>query len=88
MGDLRFVAWKEIFQKAMEETDRDKLANLVAEADLAIFHRQQQLYACPHHQEELSAMSVASQALSVVKRTLTRPAVLTSSNANRLRYVR
>lgn len=69
----------------MEETDRDKLAKLVAEADLAIFHRQQKLYACPRHQEELSAMRVASEALSAVKRTLARPAVLPSSNADRLR---
>jgi len=88
MGDLRFVSWKEVFQKATVETDRDKLANLVAEADLAIFHRQQQLSACPHHQEELSATSAASQALSVVKRTLTRPTVLKSSNEDSLRYAR
>jgi hypothetical protein len=88
MNDLRFVSWKEIFQKAMEETDRDRLAALVAEADLAIFHRQQKLYACPQHREELSAMNAASEALSLVKRTLTRPSLLASSNANRLHNAR
>jgi hypothetical protein len=85
MNDLRLVSWKEVFQKAIEETDRDRLAALVAEADLAIFHRQQKLYACPQHREELSAMNVASEALSAVKRTLTRPGALTSSSAERLR---
>jgi hypothetical protein len=87
MGDLRFVSWKEIFQKAMHETDRDKMANLVAQADLAIFQRQH-LHACDQHRAELSAMGAASEALGVVKRTLTRPALLTSSNADRSRYAR
>jgi hypothetical protein len=88
MSDLRFVSWKEVFEKAMEETDRDRLVPLVAESDLAIFHRQQKLYACPQHREELSAMNVASEALGVVKRTLTKPTALPCSLAHRLRSAR
>ena len=84
MSDLRFVSWKEVFQEAMEETDRDRLAMLVAEADLAIFHRQQKLYACPQHREELSAMNVASEALGVAKRALVQATALSSSNAHGL----
>jgi hypothetical protein len=67
MAELKFVSWKEIFQKAIEETDRDKRAQLVQQADLAIFHRQQQLYNCDRFREELSAMNAATEALRVMK---------------------
>jgi hypothetical protein len=67
MSELKFVSWKEIFQKAIEETDRDKRAQLVQRADLAIFHRQQQLYNCDRYHEELSAMNAATEALRVMK---------------------
>jgi hypothetical protein len=69
MSDLKFVSWKEIFQKAIEETDRDKRAQLVQQADLAIFHRQQQLFNCDRHREELSALNAATEALRVIKRS-------------------
>jgi hypothetical protein len=67
MSELKFVSWKEIFQKAIEETDRDKQAQLVQQADFAIFHRHQQLYNCDRHREELSAMNAATEALRVIK---------------------
>jgi hypothetical protein len=67
MSDLKFVSWKEIFQKAMEETDRAKQGQLVRQADLAIFHRQQKLYNCIQHREELSALNAATEALRVIK---------------------
>jgi hypothetical protein len=67
MSDLKLVSWKEIFQKAVAETDREKQAQLVQQADLAIFHRQQQLYNCLQHREELNAMNVATEALRVIK---------------------
>lgn len=67
MSELKFVSWKEIFQKVIEETDRDKRAQLVQQADLAIFHRQQQLYNCDRYREELSAMNAATEALRVLK---------------------
>jgi hypothetical protein len=67
MSDLKFVSWKEVFQKAVAETDRDKQAQLAQQADLAIFHRQQKLYNCIQHREELSAMNAATEALRVIK---------------------
>lgn len=67
MSDLKFVCWKEIFQKAAAETDREKQRHLVQQADLAIFHRQQQLYNCAQHREELSALNAATEALRVIK---------------------
>jgi hypothetical protein len=67
MSELKFVSWKEIFQKAVEETDRGKRAQLVQLADLAIFHRQQQLFNCDRHREELSALNAATEALRAIK---------------------
>jgi hypothetical protein len=67
MSELKFVSWKEIFQKAIEETDRDKRAQLAQQADLAIFHRQQQLFNCDRYREELIAMNAATEALRVIK---------------------
>jgi hypothetical protein len=67
MSDLKFVSWKEIFQKAVEETDRDKQGQLVQQADLAIFHRHQKLYNCIQHREELSALNAATEALRLIK---------------------
>jgi len=67
MSDLKFVSWKEIFQKAVEETDREKQNFLVQQADLAIFHRLQQLYNCVQYREELSALNAATEALRVIK---------------------
>jgi hypothetical protein len=60
MTDLRYVSWREIFLELMDETDPDKLARLVPEAELAIFKRQQKLYNCPQHSEGLSAMCVSN----------------------------
>jgi hypothetical protein len=84
--DLKFVSWKEIFLKIMDETDPDRLARLVPDAELGIFTRQQKLYNCPQHSEELSAMFVASEALRVVKHRITKPRVLESSKGNGARF--
>ena len=67
MSDLKFVSWKEIFQKAVQESDREKQNLLVQQADLAIFHRQQKLFNCAQHREELSALNTATEALRVIK---------------------
>jgi hypothetical protein len=86
MTDLKFVSWKEIFLKTMDETDPEKLSRLVPEAELAIFKRQQGLYNCPQHSEELSTMCVASEALRVVKHRIAKPLVLASSKGNGARF--
>ena len=70
MSDLHFVSWKEVFIKAIEEKDSDKAAQLLHEADLAIFCREQELGNSPQHREELSAIAVAIEALRVTRRAL------------------
>jgi hypothetical protein len=67
MSDLKSVSWKEIFQEAVDETDREKQSFLVQQADLAIFQRQQKLYNCVQHREELNAMNAATEALRLIK---------------------
>jgi len=87
LSDLKFVSWKEILVKTLEETDPEKLARLVPEAELAMFKRRQELDDSPQNREELSTMAVASEALRVVKRKITKSAVLGSSKAQGARSV-
>ncbi len=87
MSDLKFVSWKEILLKTLDETDPEKLARLVPQAELAMFKRQQELHDSPQHSEELSAMPVASEALRVVKRRIMKRAVLGPSKDEGARSV-
>jgi hypothetical protein len=86
MSDVRFVSWKEILLKTLDETDPEKLAQLVPEVELAMFKREVELYDCSQPGEELSTMSIACEALRVVKRRITRPRVLESSKGNGTRF--
>jgi hypothetical protein len=88
MSDLKLVSWKEIFLKTMEEKDFEKLAQLVPEAELAIFQRQQKLYNCAQHREELRTMSVVSEALRTIKHRITKPGILGSSKGNPARFAK
>jgi hypothetical protein len=72
MSDLHFASWKEVFVKAIEEKDRNKAAQLLHEADQAIFRRQQELGNSSLHREELSAIAVAIEALRVSRHALRR----------------
>jgi hypothetical protein len=70
VSDLHFVSWKEVFVKAVEEKDRNKAAQLLHEADIAIFRREQELDNSPMHREELSAIASAIEALRVMRHVL------------------
>jgi hypothetical protein len=76
MSDVKFVSWEEIFLKAVDETDPEKLAQLVPEAELAMSERILELHNSIQRSEELSTMSIASEALRVVKRRITKPRLL------------
>ena len=86
MSDIKFVSWKEILLKTLDETDPEKLARLVPEAELAMFKRKLELCDSPQNSEELSTMCVASEALRVVKRRIIKPGVLASSAGNGARF--
>jgi hypothetical protein len=87
LHDLKFVSWKEILLKNLDEANPEKLARLVTEAELAMFQRRQELDVSPSNSEELSTMSVASEALRVVKRRIIKREVLGPSNADNPRFV-
>jgi hypothetical protein len=72
MSDLQFASWKEVFLKAIEEKDRNKAAQLLHQADRAIFRRQQELGNSSVHREELSDIAVAIEALRVSRHALRR----------------
>jgi hypothetical protein len=72
MSDLHFASWKEVFVKAVEEKDRNKAAQLLHQADEAIFRRKQELGNSSLHREELSAIAVAIEALRVSRHALRR----------------
>ena len=86
MSELKFVSWKEILLKTLDETDPEKLAQLVPEAELAMFKRELELRDSPQNSEELSTMCVASEALRVVKRRTIKAGVLASSTRNGARF--
>jgi hypothetical protein len=87
LSDLKFVSWKEILLKTLDETDPEKLARLVPEAELAMFKRRQELDDSPENSEELSTMPVASEALRVVKRRIVKAAALRASKGDDGRFV-
>jgi len=87
LSDLKFVSWKEILLETLDETDPEKLARLVPEAELAMFKRRQELDDTPQNSEELSTMPVASEALRVVKRRIIKCKVLGPSKAEDARFV-
>ena len=86
MSDIKFVSWEEIVLKTLNETDPLKLAQLVPEAYLAMFKRELELCESPQNSEELSTMSVAYEALRVLKHRITKPVVLASAASNSARF--
>jgi hypothetical protein len=87
LSDLKFVSWKDILLKTRDETDPEKLARLVPEAELAMFKRRQELDGTPQNSEELSTMPIASEALRVVKRRIIKREVLGLPKAHDARFV-
>ena len=68
MYDLeQATSWKQPFLRALEESDRQKLRELVYASERAIFLRQQELKNSSDHHEERSEMSVAEMALQTIK---------------------
>jgi hypothetical protein len=60
-------SWKQPFLRALEESDKQKLGDLVYASEHAIFLRQQELKNSSDAHEERSEMSVAEVALLTIK---------------------
>jgi hypothetical protein len=68
--DLEYPDWQRPVQAALVELDKDKLKEWVAEAEAAIFERQQAIsQSCDHHAERV-AIDYAVASLRVVKREI------------------
>jgi hypothetical protein len=61
MSDIKLVLWEEIFLKTLNETDPEKLAQLLPKVELVMFRREPELYDCSPPSEELSTMCVATK---------------------------
>jgi hypothetical protein len=67
MSETGSTIWKEAFEKALREKDKQKLAELVLSAEAAIFRRYQELAPLSNHHEERTSMSMASAQLLSLK---------------------
>ena len=67
MRNLRPVLWQEAFIRAVDEPDRETLAQLIREAELAIVLRRQQLEDPADYRDELRAMKLATLAMDSVR---------------------
>jgi hypothetical protein len=60
-------SWKQPFLRALEESDQQKLGELIHASEHAIFLRQQELKNSSDDHEERSEMNVAELALRTIK---------------------
>jgi hypothetical protein len=67
LADLGPVLWQEAFTRAVDETDRETLARLIDEAELAINIRRQQLGKSADYRHEVRALDLSTHALEAVK---------------------
>src|ERR1700734_1620191 len=67
MGNLRPVIWQEAFIKAVDEPDRETLARLIREAEMAIVQRRLQLENPANYRDEVRAMKLATLAMDSIK---------------------
>jgi hypothetical protein len=66
--------WQEVFQLALNETDREKLHRLVREAEVEMFLRREELGNPVEDREEFSTIAVATEALrSIIAHQLGGP---------------
>jgi hypothetical protein len=67
LDNLTPVLWQEAFIRAVDETDRETLARLIREAEIAICLRRLQLENPAKYHDEVRAMDIATQAMDAIK---------------------
>jgi hypothetical protein len=67
LDDFRPVLWQEAFIKAVDEPDRETLARLIRDAEIAIRLRWQQMENPADYRHEVRAMKVATLAMNSIK---------------------
>ena len=59
--------WKQLYEAASAETDREKLTELVNRVEEALMQRAEEIAHSPDHTDERNAMVQASENLLVIK---------------------
>jgi hypothetical protein len=67
LDSYRPVIWQEAFIRAVDEPDRETLARLIHEAEIAICLRRLQLENPANYHDEVRAMDIATQAMDAIK---------------------
>ena len=67
MVEITATSWKEVYEKTRQETDKQKLGELVLAAEAAIFRRYQEIAPSPNHHDERHSMKEATDYLLALK---------------------
>jgi hypothetical protein len=67
MAENVTTSWKELYERALGETDKQKLGELVLSAEAAIYRRYQDLQSSSNHHEERRTLKEAADRLLKVK---------------------
>ena len=67
MVEITTTPWKEVYEKTRQETDKQKLGELVLAAEAAIFRRYQEIAPSANHHDERRSMKEATDYLLALK---------------------
>jgi hypothetical protein len=67
MGESQPVVWEDKYQRALKESDQEKLLQHIIDAEAAIFQRHQQLNGSPGDDLERQKMEEAAKDLLAIK---------------------
>jgi proteasome lid subunit RPN8/RPN11 len=67
MVEIGTTSWKEIYERARQESDKEKLGELVLAAESAIYRRYQEIESSANHHDERRSMQDATDYLLALK---------------------
>jgi len=67
MVESSTTSWKELYERTRQESDKQKLGELVLAAEAAIFRRYQEIASSANHHDERSSMKEATDYLLALK---------------------
>jgi hypothetical protein len=67
MNEINTLTWKEAYEMALREKDKQKLGELVLSAEAALFRRYQEIAPSSNHHDERISMKTAGEHLLSIK---------------------
>ena len=67
LGSTHHLNWRDLYLQALFETNKTKVAGLIAEAERALFLREHELFTGSHDPAERAAVNAAIHALHALK---------------------